>query len=58
MNKQTFIIRVAERISRGEAPRKAETKRPSAPERVSVNSQTPPSEWEDFLVNLATNYAA
>lgn len=51
--KMRLILRVAERISQGEPPRKAEQPpTPPAPQRQ------PSNEWESFLVNLATNYAA
>ncbi len=64
MIKQRLLIKVAERISRGEAGPKNEPTRPEAarPEirqpRPPRAEPAPPPHFEDFLVSLVSNYAA
>lgn len=64
MIKHRLLIKVAERISRGEAGPITERARPEAVrselhQTRSVQAQpATPAHFEDFLVSLASNYAA
>ncbi len=64
MIKQRLLIKVAERISRGEAGPIAERARPVAVRSEQLQTRpveaqpASPANFEDFLVSLVSNYAA
>ncbi|GMU53910.1 MAG: hypothetical protein AMXMBFR33_30560 [Candidatus Xenobia bacterium] len=63
MIKQRLLIKVAERISRGEAgpktePTRPEAVRPELKQARSVRAEPAQPHFEDFLVSLVSNYAA